>query len=174
MKKLLTFLNTKLGLWLIGIIFGCIIYPSAQFFKDQFIQSIKRAERIELIDSEMKGRINQLVSGINRTIDSTKTNNPQSAKYEIKAIWFSFKMAPSEVTNGTNIFNDELKDRSTLSILNELKKLLKVPEEKKQINQVIEIIQTNEIVPTQNLYTNEDVDHLKKSIIDRIKIERWW
>jgi len=173
MKKLITFLNTKFGLWLIGIIFGFVIYPFAQFLQNQFKDSKERSERIELIDSEMKERIFQLVSNIIRAQDSININNPEREKYEIKYIWFAFKLAPSEVKIGTRSFNYELKDHSTLSILNELKKLLKEPVEKERINQVIDLIQTDEIVPTQKLYEKKDVDQLKMSINDKIKIERW-
>lgn len=170
------FWNSNLGLWILGLIFLSVIPFAYNFFADQYKESEKKLKRIELVDSEMRGRVQQLISKIDRIQDSTNLNGNIRDIYEIKDIWFAFKGAPSQTGMNTYKFyslNKEFDDYTTISILNELNRVLDDSQQKRQISEVIELIQTDGIVSAKNKYDSVDVVVLRKNIQEKILLDRW-
>nr|WP_299385306.1 hypothetical protein [Allomuricauda sp.] len=172
------YLNSALGIWFLSTVgVGLISFGYAKISYN-LEEKTKRNQLIAKIDTEIESRLYQFKYKANRKTDSLTINNSFNNQLyrqntngkSIKEYWFQLKQSPDDGYIGYYSVFPEFENRNLLSLLFELKALLRKNEEIKEIEEIIKKVISDELLPIKD--TEVDKESIQEILLE-LRINRW-
>jgi hypothetical protein len=163
---------------LIAVVIALLVGGSSPWWWKEFFRKPmeNNDERIEQIDIELESRVGQLFSKIGRDVDSTNLNGQTNYYQKVKKCLFNFKNAPRDLKGGEIVFHSEYEDlagRNTISLYRELKDLITDQKERNEIDEAINAIRNDELIPIKDTITESDIAEIVENIEKLLVLSRW-
>ncbi len=172
--KLISFLNTSLGLWLLSAIFvsgGIKLYED---YKANSEDKKKTNEAIAKLDLEISYRYSRLLVNLYELTDKDSDSAKLSNKYnsdDVKKVALSLKNSNNSIGD---YFYPEYSNLSLLALLAEEKRHLSLlNKDEKDLNQVINDITGLEVFYEVQKASYSDIRKIAISIEDKLILDRW-